>query len=291
MFFNVLDTDIELLFNYPVSDKIFSKEINLFRTNPVEASDIKILHCLNLNNDWENYDSIRRFKSSFTNWTIGYTNSNWYYSYDSINEHTAHYTIKSIYNNTHSNALISLNGIEDFNNVEFNALTLFSTDQLLLSRLLFNTKGALLHANCINIDDKTYLLLGESGAGKSTLSRLLVKQGAEQLSDDRSAVRNENGKIYFYGTWLTGTNKIVSTKKKKLNSFIILNKSEKNNFKKISSKEQKRVALLSSIIKPVIKPKEWLKLLDIVLSFNTVPFFSLDFNLDIDINIFEGKMS
>jgi hypothetical protein len=73
--------------------------------------------------------------------------------------------------------------------------------ELLTIKNLARGKGVILHACGIERDGKGYLFAGESGAGKSTLARLWNRQkGVAVLSDDRTIVRQKNGRHWIYGT-------------------------------------------------------------------------------------------
>ena len=52
-----------------------------------------------------------------------------------------------------------------------------------------------LHANCVAFDGQGILLRGPSGSGKSDLSLRLVSRGAQLVSDDRTDIFIQNGKL------------------------------------------------------------------------------------------------
>jgi serine kinase of HPr protein (carbohydrate metabolism regulator) len=52
-----------------------------------------------------------------------------------------------------------------------------------------------IHATCVATDAGGVLLLGPSGSGKSDLALRLIDRGAKLVSDDRVAVRREDGKL------------------------------------------------------------------------------------------------
>lgn len=54
----------------------------------------------------------------------------------------------------------------------------------------------ILHASCIALADRGLLILGPSGAGKSTLAIQMIARGARLVSDDRTAVTAEAGRLW-----------------------------------------------------------------------------------------------
>lgn len=52
-----------------------------------------------------------------------------------------------------------------------------------------------LHASCVAIDGRAILIGGPSGSGKSDLALRLLDRGFTLVSDDRTIVRKEGGKL------------------------------------------------------------------------------------------------
>ena len=69
-----------------------------------------------------------------------------------------------------------------------NALTLMTTDQIVLARALAERRACFLHSCGVIIDGRGLLFVGHSGAGKSTMMSLLRSTGTA-LCDDRNIVR------------------------------------------------------------------------------------------------------
>ena len=53
----------------------------------------------------------------------------------------------------------------------------------------------ILHASCVAVEGRGLLILGPSGAGKSALAIRMIALGAELVSDDRTLVMVEAGKL------------------------------------------------------------------------------------------------
>ena len=77
--------------------------------------------------------------------------------------------------------------------------------EFLLMSLLNRDGGLYVHAASVVRDGGALLFLGKSGAGKTTLSGLARSQGAEVLSDDRTALRFVRGRLTAFGTPFHGT--------------------------------------------------------------------------------------
>ena len=54
---------------------------------------------------------------------------------------------------------------------------------------------ALLHATCVAVDGRGLLILGPSGSGKSSLALQLIALGATLVSDDRTFLHTEAGRV------------------------------------------------------------------------------------------------
>ena len=52
-----------------------------------------------------------------------------------------------------------------------------------------------LHASCVAIDGRAVLISGPSGSGKSDLALRMLDRGFKLVSDDRTIVRKEGGKL------------------------------------------------------------------------------------------------
>lgn len=78
----------------------------------------------------------------------------------------------------------------------------YPLNELLFINLLAQGRGVELHAaGLIDAQGDGRLFLGQSGAGKTTISRLWQSTERVQiLSDDRIIVRNEEGRLWMYGT-------------------------------------------------------------------------------------------
>ena len=76
----------------------------------------------------------------------------------------------------------------------------FPLDEHLVSALVTNRGGCVLHACALEQGGRVGVFVGHSGAGKSTIAEIGENAGATVLSDDRTIVRLRDGVPYAYGS-------------------------------------------------------------------------------------------
>lgn len=101
-------------------------------------------------------------------------------------------------------------------------------DQLSVVPALARRDGFLVHACGAVVDGKAWVFAGHSGDGKTTLSRLLAAEGLELLSDERVAIRFEDGRFMAYGTPWHGEGDVVSAASYPLGGAFILRKASEH---------------------------------------------------------------
>lgn len=70
---------------------------------------------------------------------------------------------------------------------------------------LISPRGLYVHASAALGPNGVDVFLGKSGAGKTTLAGIARASGAAILSDDRTVLRVEDGRLFAYGTPFHGT--------------------------------------------------------------------------------------
>lgn len=143
------------------------------------------------------------------------------------------------------------------------ALTLFPTDQILVSQLLFDRDGCYLHAAGAILDGRGLLFVGHSEAGKSTTVKML-KGRAEILCDDRIIVRRWPEGFRIHGSWSHGEVPDVSPSSAPLDAVFFIEKSERNEIRPLSGDRSAAARLLSCLIKPLVSADWWARSIDLV---------------------------
>ncbi len=113
----------------------------------------------------------------------------------------------------------------------------YPLDELFLLNLLSQGRGAEVHAcGVVDASGDGYLFVGQSGAGKTTMARLWEKEaGIVILSDDRIILRQENDRIWMYGTPWHGEAELASASKALLKQIYFIHHGRKNSLKPLSA--------------------------------------------------------
>ena len=80
------------------------------------------------------------------------------------------YKVISVFNHGHTKGTIYSEKDEYFRKGGMESLSFFSTDQILLARVLADRKGCIVHSSGAAFEGKGFLFVGRSGAGKSTIA-------------------------------------------------------------------------------------------------------------------------
>ena len=159
------------------------------------------------------------------------------------------------------------------------SVTMFPTDQIMLSRVLADRGGCYLHSGGVVLHGKGFLFVGHSEAGKSTTMKLLEGVG-EVLCDDRNIVRRERGGGFrVYGTWSHGEVPIVSSANAPLAAILFLRQSVENRIDPLLDRAAVRRELMGTIIKPFVTADWWHKSLDTIEQIaSEVPCYEMRFD-------------
>jgi hypothetical protein len=169
------------------------------------------------------------------------------------------------------------------------SLTLFTTDQILLARLLARRQGCLLHSAGLVVDGRGLLFVGHAEAGKSTTARLLsgrLGSRATILCDDRNAVRRwpegfrgGPGGFYAHGTWSHGDVSDVSAGGAPLRAVMFLEQAASNEVVPLADHRLVWRRLLATLIRPLATPDWWEQELDVLEALvASVPFYTMRFD-------------
>ena len=192
-------------------------------------------------------------------WLVYRKGSSWIYLNVSAAQGAQTVHQVAVYSNDHSH----LQAYNDEHRAELwrrgglGSLTVSSTDQIMLSRVLADRGGCFLHSGGVVIGGEGILFVGHSGAGKSTTMGLLEGVG-EVLCDDRNIVRAApEGGFRVYGTWSHGERPVVSALDAPLGAVVFLRQSEVNRIDRLHDRAKVRHELLGTIIRPLTTVDWW----------------------------------
>lgn len=210
-------------------------------------------------------------------WAIYRQRDSWVYISIPPEIYSKDLNLVAIFNDDHSRATIfSKNFYEGVENLP--SLTTFTTDQILLARVLADRQACYLHSAGMNIDGHGYLFVGHSDAGKSTMMKLLRGRGVI-LGDDRNIVRKWPGGFRVHGTWSHGELPDVSSVSVPLRGIFYIEQAKSNEIIPIKSKQERLGKVLSHVIRGLVTEDWWEKILALAGDITCeVPAFLLKFD-------------
>lgn len=211
-------------------------------------------------------------------WAIYKKGSSWIYLGISPipEDHNLHRVV--VFNHNHTRARIYNDKKDIFLKGNQHSLTFFPTDQIILSRILVDRQGCILHSCGVKFKGKGLLFAGHSEAGKSTMARLL-KDKARILCDDRMILRRHAEGFKIHGTWSHGDVPEVSADSAPLKAILFLNKSARNYAERMEDKKIILKKLLSCLIRPFVTADWWEKSLGLLENIiQEVPCYELYFD-------------
>ena len=112
----------------------------------------------------------------------------------------------------------------------------YPLDQLLMTYVLSQREGLIIHSAGVVCEGRLWLLAGKSGAGKSTASALLKgRKGVDLLSDDRIVVRSMGESWIGYGTPWPGEARVAANRQAPLAGILFLKQSPENRIDPLSA--------------------------------------------------------
>ncbi|MBD3181154.1 radical SAM protein [Candidatus Poribacteria bacterium] len=165
-----------------------------------------------------------------------------------------------------------------------NNITLYTNDQILISLLLADRQGCIVHSSGVKLDNGNgFIFLGQSNAGKSTMARLLSKEG-KVLCDDRMIIRKWPDGFKIHGTWNHGEIPDVYPDSAPLKAIMFLEQARENTLVPLDNKREILSRLLPRVAKPVATAQWWEKVLNLVEDIiNEVPIYIVRFDKSGDI--------
>ena len=283
-YFKVAGITFEIRSEYPFTDRTFHHRLRAFEVKAPGPDLIRIEHVFSIPEEFKNLDEMDAFSKSPA-WTVFRTDNKWIYKKTAVPVScttSAFFELSMDFRQArvYSDCITE----KDFGDGNYTSLTLFACDQVLITRLLNQRQGALLHSNGFLFGKAGCLLSGPSNVGKTTLSRMLEDRGHSIVSDDRTIVTLTENQIQMHGSWLHGTTPRTHRGTYVLNAMFFLEQDQKNVIIPITNTNQKIGRILQAVVRPHSPKKEWEELLrNIEAMVKTVPCYRLLFDLSGDI--------
>ncbi|MHB8094426.1 MAG: radical SAM protein [Candidatus Aminicenantales bacterium] len=275
-FYDIAGITIRVESDLPFSENTFSPKFKLFEVPKPGPDMVTIRHHFSLP-DLEGLDLGKEVYRR-TPWAIYQKGDSWIYLgiYPPPDDHRIHRVV--VGNRDHTRIRIFNPDSSLFLQGNMDALTLFSSDQILIARILADRKACYLHSAGLIVDGLGLIFAGHSEAGKSTTVKML-RDKAEVLCDDRMIVRQWPDGFRIHGTWSHGEIPEVSHSSAPLRAILFLEKSPDNRLIPIESRAEKVRKLLEVVVRPLTTVDWWEKILTLVEAMaDNVPCYTLHFD-------------
>jgi hypothetical protein len=277
-FFNIAGLSIEIISDLPITDRTFASKFSKFQMHFLKTvkNRITLIHNFNL----PEHMNLNLGKCVYRKppWAIYRKGPSWIYLGIQPGRKTHSVYCMAIFNDPHTHGRIYHEGSRAFNKGNLHSLSLFSTDQIWLARVLAERQGFFLHAAGMIIDGQGLLFAGHSEAGKSTTVTMLQDEG-EILCDDRIIVRRRPKGFRIYGTWSHGDVPHVSAADAPLRAILFLKKAKTNRLVPMGDPKEILKRTLPLLIKPLVTAEWWEKTLSAVEKLvREVPAYCLQFD-------------
>jgi len=256
-YYQIAGITIQVAADFPITDDTFAPKFDKFRVDGPGADTISI----RLASSVPALSDLRLGKEVYRRppWAMYRQRDAWVYLGISPDEDGRDPYCIAIFNEDHSRATICQRA-SVFHNGGLPSLTTFTSDQILLARVLAERQGCYLHASGIIVDGKGLLFVGHSEAGKSTMLKMLRGQG-EILCDDRIIVRRWPEGFRIHGTWSHGELPDVSPAGAPLRAILFLEKADGNELLPIADRRERLAGVLGHVVKPLATADWWEKTL------------------------------
>jgi MoaA/NifB/PqqE/SkfB family radical SAM enzyme len=278
-YFKIADITVRVESDLPIKENTFHPKFKLFAVNGAGEDTISIRHHFSLP-DLNRQDLGIEFYRR-PPWAIYKKGNSWIYlGISPARGYKGLYCI-AVSNSDHSRIEIYNDKEQERNFLRggLNSLTLFTSDQILLARILAERQGFYLHSCGVNFNGKGLLFTGHSEAGKSTIATIL-KGRTEILCDDRMIIRKQpQAGFRIYGTWSHGDVPDISSGSVSLRAIMFLEKAQENELILLKDKKEVARRILACLIKPFVTVDWWNKtLLTVEEVIKTIPCYILKFD-------------
>jgi MoaA/NifB/PqqE/SkfB family radical SAM enzyme len=274
-YFNIAGITIQIITDFPITENTFSRDLTRFQVSDPGLDTISLY----LNSSPPPYLAPEEMKEIYRKppWAIYRYRGGWVYQEIGSDDQIHAPEIRAIFDETHDHGRI-FRPADHFRGGCLHSLTTFTSDQILLARILSDRQGCYMHSSGIAINGQGLLFVGHSEAGKSTMLKMLRGQG-EILCDDRIILRRWPEGFRIHGTWSHGELPDVSPASAPLRAILYLEQAQTNELIPIEEKREKLGRFLSHVVKPLVTADWWEKTLDLAGYVATeVPAYRLKFD-------------
>jgi len=299
---------IQVESDLPITDTTFRSKFRLFEVDGPGEDNLVIRHIFRPF-DFENEDlGLRVYLKA--PWAIYRRGDEWLYLSVSPTMADTEAGDVAVLSDDHTLGRM-YHALEDvYRKGDLHSLSMFTTDQVLLGRVLADRQGCYLHSSGVILDGQGLLFVGHSGAGKSTMVKMLQNVGAglapalapahrgdhegsplqvEVLCDDRMIVRKHpplsgegrgGGEGFrIHGTWSHGEVPDVSPNSAPLRAIMFLEQAAENRLLPLSDVKEIVPRLLACLITPYVTGDWWEKSLTLMEHIaREVPCYRLRFD-------------
>ncbi len=273
-YYEIAGITIKVIASFPIKDGTFAPKFRAFEVNSPGKDTISI----RLESSIPKLSDLRLGKGVYHRepWAIYKQHHSWVYLGIMPNDPNPHSV--AIFNEDHSiGRIYHAKEVYEYGGLE--SITAFTTDQILLARVLAERQACYIHAAGINIDGRGYLFVGHSEAGKSTIMKMLRGDG-EILCDDRIIIRRWPEGFQIHGTWSNGELSDVSSIGVPLKAILFIEKSTSTKIIPIANKLEGMSNLLAHTIRAVVDASWWDKTLTLAdMVADEIPLYKLRFDL------------
>ena len=275
-YFRIAGITIRVDSDLPFTDKTFDQKFKKFEVNGPSEEMISLHHHFSLHDlsiDDPGKEIYRRAP-----WAIYRQDSSWIYLGIGHGRHDKTIHCAAAFNEGHTRGRIYNHSEAIFRQGNLHALTLFPSDQILLTRVFADRQACFIHAAGMDIDGKGILFVGHSGAGKTTAARMMKKQGIV-LCDDRIIVRRQPEGLRIHGTWSHGDLADISSGSAPLSAIFFLEKADANRLVPVTKGIAIARLITQYVVKSLVTSDWWEKILDLVENIaQEVPAYRLEFD-------------
>ncbi|MDQ1262231.1 MAG: Radical protein [Euryarchaeota archaeon] len=277
-YYKIAGITIQVESDLPITEDTFDPKFRQFQADgPGPKGDTIFIHHHFSLPDLEGKDLGREVYRKAP-WAVCRKGHSWVYLGISPNASDPKLHRVATFSDDHSHARIYNDREDVFLKGGLHSLTLFPTDQILLSRVLAEREACFLHSAGMILEGKGLLFVGHSEAGKSTTVKMMMDR-AEILCDDRNIVRKWPEGFRVHGSWSHGEVPLVSAAGAPLNAILFLKKSDQNRIIPITKRMEIIQRLMACIIKPFVTADWWQKMITLLEKIaKEVPCYEMEFD-------------